>query len=213
MKLYRNKKYLEKEYIIKHRSAYKIADNCDCSEITIRRWLRRHGLKVRTISEALLGRTHSKKARGKMSEVKKGKLFSDEHKVSLSNAWTLERRTKQSKIMTEQIKDPEFRGNAVGANSPSWRGGVSFEPYCHLFNNKKKEEIRNRDNRVCQLCNKSEILNGKRLSAHHIDSNKMQGCNGTKWLLTALCSSCNGRPDTIEKEFLLISKLMWRIKK
>jgi len=94
-----------------------------------------------------------------------------------------------------------------GERSPAWKGGISFEPYCPAFNDEKKEEIRNRDNRVCQLCGKSEILNGQRLSVHHIDGDKMQGCNGKKWCLASLCVSCNSKKDTIEKEFLLISNM------
>ena len=88
-----------------------------------------------------------------------------------------------------------------------WEEYVSFEPYCRLFNEKKKEEIRNRDNRVCRLCNKNEILNCRRLSVHHIDGDKMQGCNDKKWYLASLCLSCNTKKDTIEKEFLIVSNM------
>lgn len=69
-----------------------------------------------------------------------------------------------------------------------------------------KEKIRNRDNRVCVLCGKSEIENGERFSVHHIDGDKMQGCNGKKWYLASLCKLCNSKKDTIEKEFLIVSK-------
>ena len=30
-------------------------------------------------------------------------------------------------------------------------------------------------------CGKSEILNGERLTVHHIDADKMQGCNGKNY--------------------------------
>jgi len=43
------------------------------------------------------------------------------------------------------------------------------------------------------------------LSVHHIDADKMQGCNGKKWYLCVLCRSCNSRPDTVEKEFLIVT--------
>lgn len=98
----------------------------------------------------------------------------------------------------------------TGNLSGNWQGGKSFEPYCHLFNEEKKEEIRNRDNRVCQLCGKSEILNGQRMSVHHVDGDKMQGC-GKGWYLITLCRSCNSKPDTVEKEFLIVSNLIWRL--
>lgn len=97
----------------------------------------------------------------------------------------------------------------TGPESIAWRGGSSFAPYCYLFNEELREKIRNRDNRVCQLCGKSELLNGgKRLAVHHIDGNKMQGCNSS-WYLCALCNSCNSKADTVEKEFLIVSNMKW----
>jgi len=208
--MYKDKKYLKEEYVVKHRSARQIGEDCNCNETTIRRWLRKHNIPVRTLSEALKGRTHSKEARRKLSEAHKGRVFTVEHKANLVKGLNGRKMPedfgkRMSKLYKERVKKPE--------DAPAWQGGKSFEPYCSLFNNKKKEEIRNRDNRICQLCGKSEIHNGKRLAVHHIDSDKMQGCNGKKWELTALCCSCNGQKDTIEKEFLLVSRLMWRIRK
>jgi len=73
-----------------------------------------------------------------------------------------------------------------------WKKFVAYEPYCPLFNFKLKERIRNRDKRKCSLCGKSELLNdGKRLIIHHMDADKMQGCNDKKWYLTSLCRSCH----------------------
>jgi len=141
--------------------------------------------------------------RKNMSEARRGMKFTDEHRRNLSIAhagiklppFTAEHRRKLSEAQTGK----------TGELSPSWQGGKSFEPYCELFNDEKKEEIRNRDNRVCRLCNKSELLNGRRLDVHHINADKMQGCNGKKWYLAALCRSCNSKKDTTEKEFLIVS--------
>lgn len=120
-------------------------------------------------------------------------------------------RAKISEKTKRQWKDPEYRTKMSammsGENGPNWKGGVSFEPYCHKFNDQLKERIRNRDNRTCILCGKSEILNGRRLAVHHIDNSKTQGCNGEKWYLCALCHSCNSKSDTVEKEFLIVSNL------
>jgi hypothetical protein len=93
----------------------------------------------------------------------------------------------------------------VGENSPHWRGGISYEPYCSKFNRALKEKIRNRDNRICFLCGKSEIENRERLSIHHVDNNKMQGCN-KKWYLISLCRSCHGKVhnDKIEEVKLIL---------
>ena len=124
--------------------------------------------------------THSEEVRRRISEVQKGRVFSEDHRQRLSVALT-------------------------GENNPNWQNGKSFEPYCHAFNEPLKESIRNRDNRTCVLCGKGEIQNGQRLSVHHIDSDKAQGCQGKSWYLCALCRSCNSNPDTVEKEFLIVT--------
>ena len=130
--------------------------------------------------------------RAKISAAKKGKCTGED------SYW-------YGKTLPEEVK-AKISAHAklrVGEKNANWRGGVSFEPYCPLFNNEIKEKIRNRDNRTCVLCGKSEIQNGQRLSVHHIDADKMQGCNGKSWYLCALCRSCNSSPDTVEKEFLI----------
>lgn len=84
-------------------------------------------------------------------------------------------------------------------NNPNWRGGVSFGKYCPKFNEKKKEEIREQYNRICQYCGKHEkdniAKNGKqrKLSVHHVDSDKEQGCNGKPWKLIPFCMTCHGK--------------------
>ncbi len=123
----------------------------------------------------------TKKHKNSLSEALKGGTLSEEHRIALSAA-------KQ------------------GVSLDEWDGFRSFEPYCHLFTEKKKEEIRNRDHRVCVLCGKPEFLNGgQKLSVHHIDGNKMQGCSHP-WYLASLCDSCHKTKDTDEKEFLIATK-------
>lgn len=75
----------------------------------------------------------------------------------------------------------------IGPDSPAWRGGISNEDYCWKFNERTKEIIRNRFNRRCYFCNKSEIDNGQKLSVHHCDYNKSAGCKGMMWSLLPLC--------------------------
>lgn len=80
---------------------------------------------------------------------------------------------------------------------PNWQNGKSFEPYCEKFNEKKKEEVREQYGRKCYLCGKDEKDNltkrGKmwKLSVHHIDNDKGQGCNGKPWKLVPLCLKCH----------------------
>ena len=88
-------------------------------------------------------------------------------------------------------------GYHSGENHWNYQNGKSFEPYCEKFNNQKKEEIRNQYDRKCYVCNKDELENkyksGKmiRLSIHHIDEDKQQGCNGKQWKLVTSCLHCH----------------------
>ena len=43
----------------------------------------------------------------------------------------------------------------------------------------------------CLLCNKTEEENGQKMSVHHVDYNKIQGCESVEWKLVSLCKSCN----------------------
>lgn len=95
------------------------------------------------------------------------------------------------------------RNNAekhTGEKSYGWRGGISFKPYCHKFNKRLKEAVRDRDNRTCQLCGTKE--NGRGLDVHHIHYDK-ENCQPD---LIALCNKChmkiNGNRDYYENIFM-----------
>lgn len=127
----------------------------------------------------LKGRHRSEEARKKMSDAKKGK--------SPPN---------KGKPMKEEQK--EKLRQITGEKTSNWKGGISWIPYCDKFNNKLKEEVRNKYDRRCLLCGTDEKYNAKRntgsiikLPVHHIDYDKEQGCNGKKFELVPLCSKCN----------------------
>lgn len=79
-----------------------------------------------------------------------------------------------------------------GENNPSWLGGISFEPYGVEFTDELKEQIRERDNYICQKCGKTEKEyieeKGRVLSVHHIDYIKKHNSNNN---LITLCNDCN----------------------
>ena len=137
----------------------------------------------------------------KISAAKKGKCTG---KNNHNFGKTFSEETRRKISAAKKGKNHPMYGR-TGEKNSNWRGGTSFLPYCPAFNSRLKESIRNRDNRTCVLCGKGEIQNGRRLSVHHINSDKMQGCNGKSWYLCALCRSCNVKPDTVEKEFLIVT--------
>lgn len=80
-----------------------------------------------------------------------------------------------------------------GDKNPLWKGGISFGKYCEKFNTSKKEEVREMYGRVCFICGKDEEENGRKLDVHHVDYNKNQGCEGSRWKLVPLCKSCHAK--------------------
>lgn len=120
------------------------------------------------------------------------------------------------KRMLQLWQNPDYReqickahiGSMRGEKSPHWKGGTSFEPYCHKFNNAFKETIREDFGRKCFLCNKTEKENRKKLSIHHINYDKNQGCEDKKWLLVPLCHSCHSKTNHNRKywEGLILAK-------
>jgi len=75
-----------------------------------------------------------------------------------------------------------------------WNEGSSTKPYPFIFNDELKEQIRKRDEYICQKCKITEeehlTVYGKILGIHHIDYDK-QNCQEEN--LVTLCNECNLR--------------------
>lgn len=78
-----------------------------------------------------------------------------------------------------------------GEKSPTWKGGVSFEPYCPKFNAELKERVRVFFGNICVECGNPQ--NGKKHQVHHVNFNKMTCCDGTPPLFVTLCRSCHSK--------------------
>lgn len=89
------------------------------------------------------------------------------------------------------------RGKYVGENSPNWQGGISFEPYPALFNDRLKKYIRDRDGHICQGCGVSEERYGRKLDIHHMNYDKLNTMDNN---LIGVCRSCNNKAN-INREF------------
>jgi len=77
-----------------------------------------------------------------------------------------------------------------GENSPSWKGGKSFEPYTVNWTKTLRRSIRERDKYICQLCHKEQ--GDRALAVHHIDYDK---ANNDPNNLISLCESCHGKTN------------------
>jgi len=111
------------------------------------------------------------------------------------------------KIHTEKTR-AKISAALVGENNPNFRNWASRNPYCYKWSPALREQVRNHWGRVCLNCGKSEIENGRRLSVHHIDGNKMQGCDGHDWFLVPLCLSCNSKK--LEDDSFCVTLFMFK---
>jgi len=83
-----------------------------------------------------------------------------------------------------------------GEKHPNWKGGISFGPYCHRFNEEFKERVRSFWGYLCGYCGKSQSENKRKLHVHHVDYKKDSCCNeGSPRRFIPLCNSCHSRSN------------------
>lgn len=149
------------------------------------------------------GRGVSKETREKLSKANKGQKFSKETREKLSIArkkrvTSEETKAKMSKVMkgNSYLKGHEHSEETkkkmsiakIGSNHHNWQGGITNEEYGSGWTKQLKESIRKRDGCTCQLCDKTQKQEKKKLAVHHIDYNKK---NNNEDNLISLCGSCH----------------------
>jgi len=160
------------------------------------------------ISRSLTGRPRPLDVRERISATQKGKprpwttgdnnpMKRPEVRAKLSAAKmghqvSPETRRKLSAYRGEKAS----RWGVRGEESPTWKGGVSFDPYCPRFNEEFKERVRAFFGYRCVICGKTQLENGKKLGAHHIDYLKEACCDEEiPRLFAALCHSCHSKTN------------------
>lgn len=126
------------------------------------------------------------------------------------------------KRISNKKKEWHLTQNILGINNPFYGKHHTYECRCRLslakngtgipyekkgysssFNNKLKQQVRQRNNHTCQMCGVKESYNiflyNRRLDIHHIDYNKK---NNDPNNLLSLCRNCHlqtnfGRSDWI----------------
>ena len=155
------------------------------------------------------GRKQSKEACDKVSKankgrpsILKGKKLSEEHCKKLSEAHIGLQAGVNSPHYGSHLSEErkrnhsnKMKGRFAGKKHPNWKGGISKLPYCDKFDEPLKEAVRNRDNRLCQLCGKDE--NKEKQSVHHIHYDK-ENCYPD---LICLCRSCNSKVNYNRKYY------------
>ena len=209
-----NKDVLHGMYWVKGKNTAEIGKEVGCSSVTIINYMKKFCVPRRGNSEAQKGKRLSEKTRRRISEATKGeknhmygKHRSEKICKRISEANKGERSYIYGKQRSEETKRKMSEGKK-GEKNYNWQGGISYEPYCPEFNFSLKEKVRERYGRKCFLCGKTEKEDGRRLSIHHIDGDKMQGCNDAPWMLVPLCMSCHGK---IQHDKNLNNKLLTKL--
>jgi len=201
---------------------------CPCNELISWKEVYKHdGIPKYIFGHQNIGKKPSEEAKSKMRansprywkdkhlpEYMKSKI-SDKHKINQKDKpYNLGRKhTEKSKRNMSEA----HIGKYCGCESPNWRGGISKLPYCEKWTEKLREEIRDKYNRMCFLCDKKEkdnitITNRcRKLSVHHIDGDKEQGCNNKPWFLVPLCIHCHGKTTGLPEYHIKLIQLLYNL--
>ena len=118
-----------------------------------------------------------------------GKKHSEESKMKMSVSASKRIRKPHSEETKRKISIGNLGNtNGVGEKNGSWKGGISFEPYCRTWKDKEfRNFIYERDeNKDCW--NPQCSGNSDKVCLHHIDYNKK---NCVPENIIKLCNSCN----------------------
>ena len=98
------KQFLEQKYIIRKLSTLKIAEMIGCSDWTVRYYLRKYNIAIRTKSEANKGK----------KPWNTGKHLTETHKKKISEA-------------NKGENNPNYGKDFSGEKSPHWKGGLIID--------------------------------------------------------------------------------------
>lgn len=137
----------------------------------------REGISLGLIGNSRhLGCNHSEEARTKMRANHKGTTgyhHTDEHKLLMSG------------LLSGSSNGMYGR---TGALNPNWHGG-QLGGYSWNFLSVIAEQVRERDNHICQLCGVPELECLRALDVHHKDYDRK---NDSWDNLISLCPQCHG---------------------
>ena len=165
--------------------------------------------------KAQLGKKHTEATKQKISKSLLGKLKLEEHKQHLRDSsphlsgennpmygkgylFAGENNPMYGKGYLLKGEENPMYGKGYlleGEKNGRWKDGISFLPYCEKFDDDLKERVRNFFGRICFICGKTEQENGRKLSVHHVNYNKMVCCNDVKPLFVPLCISCHAKTN------------------
>jgi uncharacterized protein YjcR len=190
-----DREWVRKKYIKEQKGTADIAQICECTQVCVWKWLQKHGIEIRG-READSRLTDSEWLQREYAEKERsGVGIAEECDCSPETVYTWLRK--------HGIKR-QYNGIPSGKDHPLFDGGVV--EYGPGWNDRKKRQVRERDNHTCQDPNcsvsQSEHLNqrGEKLHVHHLrkarDVDDAELRNAAENLIT-LCRDCHQRWEKI----------------
>lgn len=149
----------------------------------------------------------SDETRKKMSKARKGIKFSEEHRRKIGDAH-------KEKTISEETRR-KVSAALQGISYDEWEGFAVNSPYCPAFNEACRESNREKYGRRCFICGLPEAENitktgkQKKLSVHHVDMNKNQGCDGHEWKLVPLCMNYHRHSVVWTERIKYLLRIVW----
>jgi len=209
---YRDPDWLEERYHGDGMTQREIAEACGVVPVTIRRWMKRHGIETREVAgenHGMYGKERSEETRKKISEALEGREFSEETIDKMSDA---ARGRPIPEAVREKIAESltgferpdatrvKMSRSTAGEQNPNWKGGHYTAEWYGPGWDLIRERIRDRDG-VCQHCGHDGAET--RLEVHHIvpirdfrerDDAAIEEANHVSNLIL-LCKHCHGRAE------------------
>lgn len=154
----------------------------------------------------------SEETRGRMSDARVGKSLPPETCAKMSASRMGDKNPNFGKPLSQSVRDKlsEIRtgthpsiesrrkhsATLQGIPYDEWESFAKDQPYCPKFNEACRESNREKYDRRCFLSDVTEEDNGKKLSVHHYDMNKAQGCDGHAWKLVPLAAKLHSISHT-----------------
>jgi len=201
---HQSKDWLHDQYVTRQVSSVAIAEMCKVWPSTIRAWLRKFDIPVRSGGEAAcviwetkpeiyadhLDRVHaSNKAscKGLSTVTVCCQVCGEPFEAHAPNV-----RKGMGKYCSRDCYGVWLSAHNRGDKAPGWQGGIDSNPYPPEFNRKFKGMVRKRDNDICVIC----LESGNEV--HHIDYDK-KNCHPNN--LITVCMSCNIRANTNQEKW------------